>query len=51
MTEVATAADTGDRGPRVDDAVDALRRSVLAIRDAPEVVAPVVVVALLAAVQ
>jgi hypothetical protein len=51
MAEVATAADTGDRGPRVDSAVDALRRSILAIRGGPEVVAPVVVVALLAAVQ
>ena len=51
MAEVATAADTGDRGPQVDSAVDALRRSILAIRGGPEVVAPFVVVALLAAVQ
>ena len=45
----ATAAARDDRNSRVDGAVDALRRSVLATRDTPELVVVFVVVAPLAA--
>jgi len=49
MTEATATAPRGDRDSRVDGAVDALRRSVLAIKDTPELVVVFVVVAPLAA--
>ena len=49
MTEATATAPPGDRDSRVDGAVDALRRSVLAIKDTPELVVVFVVVAPLAA--
>ena len=49
MTEATATAPRGDRDSRVDGAVDALRRSVLAIRDTPELIVVFVVVAPLTA--
>ena len=49
MTETTPAAGAGGRNQRVDDAVDALRRTVLAVRDAWEVVLLFVLVAPLSA--
>ena len=49
MTETTPTAGAGGRNPRVDDAVDALRRTVLAVRNAWEVVLLFVLVAPLSA--
>ena len=49
MTETTPAGGAGGRNQRVDDAVDALRRTVLAVRDAWEVVLLFVLVAPLSA--
>ena len=49
MTELTRTVGADDRDPRVDGAVDALRRTVLAVRDAWEVVLLFVLVAPLSA--
>ena len=49
MTELTRTVGVDDRDPRVDGAVDALRRTVLAVRDAWEVVLLFVLVAPLSA--
>ena len=49
MTELTRTVGADDRDPRVDGAVDALRRTVLAVRDAWEVVLLFVLVALVSA--